>query len=50
MTVTRKGKRATRSLNFITTLRTASEALLRLIRQRWSIENECHLARDAQIG
>ena len=49
-TVTRKGKRATRTLCFLTTLRTAPEALLRLIRQRWSIENEWHWARDAQLG
>ncbi len=27
-----------------------SEALLRLIRQRWSIKNEWHWARDAQLG
>ncbi len=32
-TVTRKGKRSTRTLYFITTLQTAPEALLRLIRQ-----------------
>ena len=31
-------------------LRTAPEALLRLIRQRWSIENEWHWARDTQLG
>ena len=49
-TVTRKGKRATRTLCFLTTLRAAPEALLRLIRQRWSIENEWHWARDAQLG
>ena len=33
-----------------TSLRTAPEALLRLIRQRWSIENEWHWARDTQLG
>ena len=48
--MTRKGKRATRTLCFITTLRTAPEALLRLIRQRWSIENQWHWARDTQLG
>ncbi len=48
-TVTRKGKRATRTLCFITTLRTAPEALLRLIRQRWSIENQWHWVRDTQL-
>ena len=48
--MTRKGKRSTGTLYFITTLRTAPEALLRLIRQRWSLENEWHWARDAQLG
>ena len=49
-TTTRKGKRELRQHLFITSLRTAPEALLRLIRQRWSIENEWHWARDAQLG
>ncbi len=35
---------------FISTLRTTPEALLRLIRQRWSIENEWHWTRDVQLG
>ena len=35
-------------LGFYTTQRDA--ALLRMIRQRWSIENEWHWARDAQLG
>ena len=30
-------------------LRTKPEALLRLIRQRWSIENEWHWPRDTQL-
>jgi hypothetical protein len=30
--------------------RSTSDALLRLIRQRWSIEIEWHWARDAQLG
>ncbi|MBD2550846.1 transposase, partial [Microcystis elabens FACHB-917] len=34
---------------YITTIRTTPEALLRLIRQRWSIENEWHRARDTQL-
>ncbi len=33
-----------------TSVRTTPKALLRLIRQRWSIENEWHWARDAQLG
>jgi hypothetical protein len=35
---------------FITSIRTTPEALLRQIRQRWSIENEWHWARDVQLG
>lgn len=49
-TTTRKGKRELRQHLFLTSLRTAPEALLRLIRQRWSIENEWHWARDVQLG
>ncbi|WP_269798983.1 ISAs1 family transposase [Vulcanococcus limneticus] len=48
-TETRKGTSNVRHL-FITSIRTSPEALLRLIRQRWSIENEWHWARDAQLG
>jgi predicted transposase YbfD/YdcC len=33
-----------------TSVGTTPKALLRLIRQRWSIENEWHWARDAQLG
>jgi predicted transposase YbfD/YdcC len=46
---TRKGTSSVRHL-FITSIRTTPEALLRLIRQRWSIENEWHWARDTQLG
>ena len=49
-TRTRKGPRAVACHRFISTLRTTPEALLRLIRQRWSIENEWHWARDTQLG
>jgi predicted transposase YbfD/YdcC len=49
-TTTRKGTTSTRRHLFLTSIRTAPEALLRLIRQRWSIENEWHWARDAQLG
>jgi predicted transposase YbfD/YdcC len=49
-TIKRNGKSRTTRHYFITTLRTAPEALLRLIRQRWSIENEWHWARDTQLG
>ena len=49
-TTKRNGKRRDTRHYFITTVRTAPEALLRLIRQRWSIENEWHWARDTQLG
>jgi predicted transposase YbfD/YdcC len=49
-TLTRKGERKIRRHLFLTSLRTTPQALLRLIRQRWSIENEWHWARDAQLG
>lgn len=49
-TVTRSGKRSIRRHLFLTSLRTSPDALLRLIRQRWSIENKWHWARDAQLG
>ena len=47
---TRKGMRGVACHRFITSLRTTPDALLRLIRQRWSIENEWHWARDTQLG
>jgi hypothetical protein len=49
-TLTRKGKRKIRRHLFLTSVRTTPQALLRLIRQRWCIENEWHWARDAQLG
>ncbi len=49
-TATRKGKRAPVRHLFLTSIRTNPEALLRLIRQRWSIENEWHWSRDVQLG
>jgi predicted transposase YbfD/YdcC len=48
-TVTRRGMQVPRSHYFLTSLRTKPEALLRLIRQRWSIENEWHWPRDTQL-
>jgi predicted transposase YbfD/YdcC len=47
---TLKGKRDIACHRFITSLRTTPDALLRLIRQRWSIENEWHWVRDTQLG
>ena len=49
-TTTRNGSTTTRRHLFLTSIRTTPDALLRLIRQRWSIENEWHWARDAQLG
>jgi hypothetical protein len=49
-TGTRKGKQFTQTHTFLTSLRTAPSALLRLVRQRWSIENEWHWDRDVQLG
>jgi len=49
-TTTRKGKRELACHRFITSLRTTPEGLLRLVRQRWSIENEWHWVRDTQLG
>lgn len=49
-TKTSKGKREDHCHRFITSLRTTPEALLHLIRQRWSIENEWHWVRDTQLG
>jgi predicted transposase YbfD/YdcC len=48
-TVTRRGMQVPRTHYFLTSLRTKPEALLRLIRQRWSIENEWHWPRDTQL-
>jgi hypothetical protein len=31
-------------------LRTSLNALLRLVQQRWAIENQWHLPRDTQFG
>ena len=45
-----KGERSERAHYFLTSLRTAPKALLRMVRQRWSIENEWHWVRDVQLG
>jgi hypothetical protein len=46
----RDGKPFRHVHHFITTLRTTPKALLRLVRQRWAIENEWHWPRDTQLG
>ena len=48
-TVKAGGQRTVRRHLFLTSIRTTPDALLRLIRQRWSIENEWHWARDAGL-
>ena len=49
-TVNRKSKRVEQAHYFLTRLRTAPKVLLRLVRQRWSIENEWYWVRDVQLG
>ncbi|MEB3323479.1 MAG: ISAs1 family transposase [Synechococcaceae cyanobacterium] len=49
VTGTRKGRAYRHVHYFITSLRTSANALLRLVRQRWSIENQWHWARDTQL-
>ncbi|MCP9928368.1 ISAs1 family transposase [Cyanobium sp. CH-040] len=49
-TVISKGKRTERLHYFLTSLRTVPKALLRLVRQRWSIENEWRWFRDVHLG
>ncbi len=49
-TKTCKAKREIACHQFITSLRTTPEGLLRLVHQRWSIENEWHWVRDTQLG
>jgi hypothetical protein len=47
---TRRGKPFRQVRYFITSLRTATKALLRLGWQRWSIESEWHWISDVQLG
>jgi hypothetical protein len=46
----RDGKPVDESRYYATSLRTTPESLLRLIRERWSIENSWHWVRDTQLG
>ena len=48
--VTRRAQQVPRAHYFLTSLRNKPEALLRLIRQRWSIENEWHWAAGHAAG
>ena len=49
-TGSRNGNPTEQAHYFLTTLRTSPKAMLRLVRQRWSIENEWHWVRDVQLG
>jgi predicted transposase YbfD/YdcC len=49
-TLTHKGKRNVRRHLFFTSVRTTPEALLRLLRQRLSNENNWHWVRDTQLA
>jgi predicted transposase YbfD/YdcC len=49
-TGTRNKKPKQHAHYFLTSLRTAPQALLRLVRQRWSIENEWHWVRDVHLA
>jgi len=46
---TRDGQPFRATLLFLTSLRSTPKALLRLVRNRWSIENSWHWARDTQL-
>ena len=46
---TRDGQPFRATLLLLTSLRSTPKALLRLVRDRWSIENSWHWARDTQL-
>ena len=46
----RDGKAVDETRYYVTSLRTGADALLRHVRQRWSIENSWHWVRDTQLG
>lgn len=46
---TREGKPTDETRYYVTSLRTGAKALLRHVRQRWSIENSWHWVRDTQL-
>ena len=49
-----KGKRGRKLIDetryYVTSLRTGADALLRHVRDRWSIENSWHWPRDTQLN
>ena len=46
---TRQGKSIDETRYYVTSLRTGADALLRHVRDRWSIENSWHWPRDTQL-
>jgi hypothetical protein len=46
----RNGKSIDETRDYITSLRTSAAALLRHVRDRWSLENSWHWPRDTQLG
>ena len=45
----REGRTVDETRYYVTSLRTGADALLRHVRQRWSIENSWHWPRDARL-
>jgi predicted transposase YbfD/YdcC len=46
---TRDGRHIDETRYYVSSLRTSSKALLRLVRNRWSIENPWHWVRDVAV-
>ena len=46
---TREGKPQDETLYYVSNLRTGAKAMLKAIRQRWSIENSWHWVRDVPL-
>jgi predicted transposase YbfD/YdcC len=46
----REGRRIDETRYYVTSLRTGADALLRHVRDRWSIENSWHWPRDAKLN
>ncbi len=46
---TRDGRRVDETRYYVTSLRTSAKALLRQVRNRWSMENSWHWVRDVTV-
>ena len=46
---TRDGKQVDETLYYVSSLRTSAKALMKHVRNRWSIENSWHWPRDTQL-